>query len=69
MNKTLAITAIVLIAVIMGMSALAPASATTPPAHPPGDEEVPTVDECEEIRNSNLPDREKDRLLELAGCN
>jgi len=61
--------AIVLVAVIMGMSAFAPALADrTPPAHPPGDEEVPTVDECAEIEDSDLPQDVKDRLLDLAGC-
>lgn len=62
------ISAIVLIAVIMGMSVLAPASAAKLPAHPPGDEEVLDVNECDEIRKSDLPDRVKDRLLALVGC-
>ena len=68
MNLALVISTIVLVAVIMGMSALAPASAAKPPAAPPAEGILPDVDECEVIADSNLRPAVKLRLLALAEC-
>ena len=69
MNKTLALTAFVMFAVAMGMSAMAPAMAVSPPAEGPGAGHVPSVDVCEKIAAlEGISEAERANLLEKAGC-
>jgi len=61
MTKTLAITAIVLVAVIMGLS-IVPATAQPPT------EEKPDCEQCDVIDESTLPQFVKDAMKFLLGC-
>jgi len=79
MNKTIVITTIILVAVIMGMSAMAPAMAAPPidPVPPvPGEPPTPTQEACDDL--AELLDRlidlgiidedDKTAVLADAGC-
>ncbi len=74
MNSILTISLIAVFAAIMGTAAMVPALAQppagtpTPPSDPPTDAGPPDVDICDIIASSDLPDRAKDKLLEIAGC-
>ena len=63
--KALAISVIVLVAVIMGMSAIDPAFARGPPPDP-----HPQEIDCEALESlvENLPARAQDAILAAAGC-
>ena len=69
--RALVISAIVLVAVVMGMSAMAPAFAGGPPSDPRAGENPPEID-CEELEAlleaSNASDKAKDKIRERAGC-
>ncbi len=73
MNKTLAITAIVLVAIVMGMSTIAPALAYQAEAdnHPGGKHKV-TPDKCKQIEraltNANVDKRLIIQILVSVGC-
>jgi len=70
MTKTIAISAIVLVAVVMGMSAMAPALAVGPPAEPPAGQlpEI-TCDELEEaLAELDVPEDVKNNIRDLANC-
>jgi len=82
MNKTLALTAFVMFAVIMGTSSIAPAFAGSipcecgggeggPPADPRNQGNVPTVD-CVELEaalnETNMSEAAKEKLLIQFGC-
>ena len=67
-KRVLVISAIVLVAVIMGMSSVAPAIAPGPPADPP-EGDLPEVD-CDDLEDTiaNASDRAKAKIRELSGC-
>jgi hypothetical protein len=66
MNRAIAISAIALVAVMMGMSALAPAMAV-PPEDPPADVPEDACDALENPANGNA-DRGKSKAAEKTEC-
>lgn len=70
-KTTTTITAFTMFAVIMGMSAIAPAFAVSPPADPSAGDNVPEIS-CEDLEDflveEGVDEEAIQRILELAGC-
>lgn len=67
MNKTLAITAIVLVAVVMGMSAITPAMAGNHSTVPPEDT-CDALDNPSDGKSGGNADTGKDKAKDKNGC-
>ena len=67
MNKTLTIAAIVLVAVVMGMSAITPAMAGNHGNSPPADT-CDAIDNPSDTKSGGKADTGKDKAKEKNGC-